>query len=178
MLVSKSIILWVTRATMQFRSREITSRSDKGTGWGKGMDACEKALLWTSHKILRVSRYPCDYGRLKTITFPEHSPPGWQCSLRPHRPSAPELGRSRWSRCCQGSRMHHRAGHGNESSGVSQGRERPEPAHPGQAGEETTRLSPSITNHHRQHQVTDRHSLPSWPRNHSVLTPFPVKQWL
>lgn len=57
--------------------------------------------------------------------------------------------------------MHHRAGHGNESSGVSQGRERPEPAHPGQAGEEKTRLSVrDIVSHHRSHRVTDTHSIP------------------
>lgn len=63
--------------------------------------------------------------------------------------------------------MHHRASHGSESSGVSQGRARPEQAHPGQAEEETMRLSmrdsvlPQVITSHR-------HALHSWSRNQSI----------
>lgn len=71
--------------------------------------------------------------------------------------------------------MHRRASRGSESSGVSQGRARPERAHPGQAEEETTRLTMRDMSHHSEHQVTDMHSN-SCSRNQSILTPFPVKQ--
>lgn len=45
--------------------------------------------------------------------------------------------------------MHHRASRGSESSGVSRGRARPERARPGQAEEETKRLSMRHRSHRR-----------------------------
>lgn len=59
--------------------------------------------------------------------------------------------------------MHHRASHGSESSGVSQGRARPERAHPGQAAEETTILNPR----HEPPRVTSSHwhVLHFWAKN-------------